>query len=253
MHTHSVYDVDTHFSVDSVTRRISNESSSKLALIQFDHNSERFTFDMPKVIEGHNMMDCNVVEVHYLNIETTTNEVTKGVYAVDDLQISPNDEDVVIFSWLISANATQKVGLLNFLIRFACVGEDGTVEYAWHSDIYKKITITNGINNGDYIATTYADVLEQWKKETSDVAKGTNGFSPIVNFTPLINGYEISVTDEEGTKTVVLKHGIDGANGEKGADGYTPMRTVDYWTETDVAEIKSYIDSQLGVIENGTY
>ena len=38
-----------------------------------------------------------------------------------------------------------------------------------------------------------------------------------------------------------------------GKDGYTPVRGTDYWTDTDVAEIKSYVDEQLGVIENGSY
>lgn len=35
--------------------------------------------------------------------------------------------------------------------------------------------------------------------------------------------------------------------------GKTPIRGVDYWTESDIAEIKAYIDSQIGVVENGTY
>ena len=38
-----------------------------------------------------------------------------------------------------------------------------------------------------------------------------------------------------------------------GKDGYTPVRGTDYWTATDIAEIKSYVDEQLGVIENGSY
>ena len=38
-----------------------------------------------------------------------------------------------------------------------------------------------------------------------------------------------------------------------GKDGYTPVRGTDYWTTTEVAEIKSYVDEQLGVIENGSY
>jgi hypothetical protein len=41
--------------------------------------------------------------------------------------------------------------------------------------------------------------------------------------------------------------------GEKGQDGYTPLRGTDYWTEGDKNEIKQYIDEQLGVIENGSY
>ena len=42
-HKHSVYDTDTHFSINQITQAIKNESSSKTTLIQYDHNSERFT------------------------------------------------------------------------------------------------------------------------------------------------------------------------------------------------------------------
>lgn len=47
--------------------------------------------------------------------------------------------------------------------------------------------------------------------------------------------------------------GKDGVDGQDGADGYTPQRGVDYWTTADIETIHSYIDTQLGVIENGTY
>lgn len=47
--------------------------------------------------------------------------------------------------------------------------------------------------------------------------------------------------------------GVQGPAGTDGADGYTPVRGTDYWTATDIAEIKSYVDEQLGVIENGSY
>lgn len=39
----------------------------------------------------------------------------------------------------------------------------------------------------------------------------------------------------------------------KGDKGDTPQKGVDYWTEADKAEMKAYIDQQLGVVENGTY
>ena len=36
------------------------------------------------------------------------------------------------------------------------------------------------------------------------------------------------------------------ASGEfDGADGYTPVRGTDYWTETDIAAIKSYVDDAI--------
>jgi len=39
--------------------------------------------------------------------------------------------------------------------------------------------------------------------------------------------------------------GTQGAQGAKGADGKTPVRGVDYWTETDIAEINKYIDAKI--------
>lgn len=42
-------------------------------------------------------------------------------------------------------------------------------------------------------------------------------------------------------------------NGKDGADGYTPVRGTDYWTQEDINTIKAYINTELGVIENGSY
>ena len=52
-HSHQVVDDDKSFIIDSATRTISNPATNKLILIQHDHNSERFTFELDKVIEGH--------------------------------------------------------------------------------------------------------------------------------------------------------------------------------------------------------
>lgn len=49
------------------------------------------------------------------------------------------------------------------------------------------------------------------------------------------------------------KPGDPGEPGQPGEPGHTPERGVDYWTAEDIATIQAYIDTQLGVIENGTY
>lgn len=45
--------------------------------------------------------------------------------------------------------------------------------------------------------------------------------------------------------------------GEQGEPGKTPVYGVDYWTDVEKNEIKTYCDTyieeQLGVIENGSY
>lgn len=161
-HKHPVYDTDTRFSINPVTRMIKNESSRKTKLVQGDHNSERFTFELPRYIEGHDMSECNVVEVHYLNIDSTSKDQNSGLYTVEDLQTSPEDEAKVICSWLISENATRLVGPLNFLVRFRCVENDYTT-YAWNTAVHSDVSISNGINAGDMFEEEYVDIIEQWK------------------------------------------------------------------------------------------
>ena len=163
-HKHSVLDSDTRFSINAITRQIRNETSRKTSLMQNDHNSERFTFELPRYIEHHDMSLCNQVEVHYLNSSAKDKETfNKGLYTVDDLQISADDEEKVTCSWLISQNATQLVGKLSFRLRFKCV-EDGVITYAWHTAVFADISVSDGINADETFELEYVDIIEQWKE-----------------------------------------------------------------------------------------
>lgn len=171
-HTHSIYDTDAHFKIDSATRLVKNVSETKTMLVQFDHNSERFTFEVPRIVDGHDLSTCNRVLVHYINIEKATRRENRGVYEVTDLQISDNDDQIVICSWLISSNATQYVGNLAFVVQFACVeGED--VVYSWNTAKHSNVTITDGVNNSDAVVEEYADVLQEWWEKLFTEQGGT--------------------------------------------------------------------------------
>ena len=162
-HKHSVYDTDKHFTINPITRVVKNDPSHKATVIQFDHNSERFTFELPRFVEGHDMTECNKVEVHYLNVDTKTKEERRGVYISDDLKVSADDENVVVCSWLISGNATELVGTLSFVVRYCCV-EGDVVTYAWNTAV-ATVNVSTGINGSDMVIAEYADVLEKWKAE----------------------------------------------------------------------------------------
>lgn len=168
-HKHHIYDSDVHFIIDPVTRKITSESK-KVSLMQYDHNSERFTFEIPRVIEGHDMSISDSVEVHYINTDSKNKrEQSIDIYPVDDLQVSPDSNDVVIFSWLLSQNATTYSGSLTFTVRFACSTEEGELRYQWFTDIYSVISITKGIYNVDVVTNNDdCDLLAQWKKAILD-------------------------------------------------------------------------------------
>ena len=163
-HLHPVVDTDVFFEIDSITRKI-QAKSGKSALIQGDHNSERFTFKLPRWIDGHDMTLCNSVQVHYINNDSTKQEQSKGVYEVEDMKVDAENEDSVVLSWLIAGNATKYTGDLSFLVKFKCVGEDGAVEYVWNTAVYSGISISDGIDNGEAVAEEYADILEQWRND----------------------------------------------------------------------------------------
>lgn len=158
---HDVIDSDVRFLIDPVTRSISNQGSPKLLLIRGDHNSERFSFEIPRTVEGHDMSLCNVVRVHYINTCSKTRSTSVDVYEPNDLSVSQANDKVVHFSWLISKNATVYAGSLAFTIEFQCV-VDGVVEYAWHTGINTTISISDGINNAEVIAEDYSDILTTW-------------------------------------------------------------------------------------------
>ena len=160
---HSIYDSDSHFIIDPITRNVSCDSK-KVQLMQHDHNSERFTFEIPRYVEGHDMLECEI-QIHYIN--AGTGESASDVYIVDDAQLSPLSETMVTGSWLISGKATQYAGTLNFSIRFVCF--DGiNIVYQWFSDIYTGIKVVKGIYNSDISESDEyqnPDLIESWKRE----------------------------------------------------------------------------------------
>lgn len=163
-HIHSINDDDVRVRINGDTREITFLGADAPCLIQHDHNSERFSFEIPRYVEGHDMSLSTKVEIHYTNISADGKNQSKDVYPVEDLAVSTSDDTLVTFSWLISGNATQYAGTLHFLIRFVCLTDD-TIDYAWNTAIYEGITVGKGMNNGESVVTEYTDVLEAWKRE----------------------------------------------------------------------------------------
>ena len=167
-HSHQIYDSDKHFVIDPITRNITN-NSSKITIMQYDHNSERFTFEIPRVIEGHDMSLSDVVRVHFINIGSIKTNTNSGVYEVDDVVVSSDDPDTITFSWLISGASTKHNGSLNFAIRFYCLSDESEIEYSWGTNIYSGINVANSLDNSETIVEDYVDVLEKWKQDTIDI------------------------------------------------------------------------------------
>jgi hypothetical protein len=157
---HPVYDTDQHFTIDPITRALVTQMK-KLTLVQGSHNSERFTFDFPRMVEGHDLSLCDLVEVHFLNIDAITKETSPGTYGVDDVQVCEEDDQRITFSWLIDGRATKFGGTMSFSIHFKCMG-DGKLLYRWPTAIFSGILISDGIDHGEAVMEDYTDIVAAW-------------------------------------------------------------------------------------------
>lgn len=215
-HIHDVFDTEPRYSIDPVKRTISHLSKDEELIVQGDHNSERFAFELPKYIDGHDMSLCNQVRVHYINIGTD-NRRREDVYDVDDLQSDPEDSSRLVFSWLISANATSLAGSLNFAIQFKCIDvSTGEADYVWNTVPYTGIKVSSGINSSDTVATKVSDILDTWYSRL--VESGDTGIDRVEEAT----NAALNRIDE---KAVYFANAIDGsASGEAvRIDGVSPI------------------------------
>ena len=205
-HKHSVYDGDTHFKIRPVTRQIEN-TSEKVVLMQNDHNSERFTFEIPRTVDGHDMSQCNVVEVHYINIDGKDKSANNGIYPVEDLQLAPDAENVVICSWLISQNATKYAGTLNFVLRFACLTGE-IIDYQWFTDIHKGISVSESISNTAAVIEDYADILAEWEDRIAALEQGGGNIKLDTTLTKEGMAADARAVGDALAKSLVYTHAV---------------------------------------------
>ena len=156
-HVHPVSDDDRLFVIDPTSRSITHDGD-EIVLVKGDHNSEVFSFEIPRIVEGHDMSLCDHVRIHYSNTDRRRKNESKDIYYVTDCVVNG---DVVNFSWTLSGNATKYYGTLSFLVQFCCLEEDGTYSYIWNTDTYKSIPVYDSYNNSEGVADNYADVFDK--------------------------------------------------------------------------------------------
>ena len=170
-HLHEMRDSDKHFVINPENMVITNNSKKK-ALQQGDHRSEIYTFELPRQLDGHDMTLCNLVEIHYININGDKTERSKGVHKVIDMAVSEDDPDTLVFTWLVHGDATKYAGTLNFRIHFYCTNTNGEQTYKKHTEIFKGISISEGFDNAAAIEEDNSDILSQWEARLDALESG---------------------------------------------------------------------------------
>ena len=239
-HAHPVVDErsDGIFVIDPVDRTVTLEVDGTPVyfggpvIVKGDINSERLTFKIPKVIEGHDMSSCDTVRIHYITINPETSAKYPDVYDVRKKDITPDGNDHLQFSWLIDQHVTRYASPVSFVIQFACtrtvtVGEEQKLvyDYSWSTIPYTQLTVSDGfINNksddADAFVDEYNSIVTQWHNEIEEaIARSDNRTITKLEQTTIgeddgdENVWTATFGDGVTTSTLTVK------NGSKGSDG----------------------------------
>lgn len=167
VHVHEVADSGPYFIIDPVTRAITNPTGRPLTLMQRDHNSTVYTFQLPRYIDGHDMLLCNRVKCHFNNIENGEDESLiehPDVIELTDLRVNPDDKETAICSWVVTRQATWYAGALGFFLQYLCVDNAGNETYEWHTDKFTDILVKKTEHSDEAAVLEYTAVFEQWRE-----------------------------------------------------------------------------------------
>lgn len=108
-------------------------------------------------------------------------------------------------------------------------------------------------------AKATGDAIRSLSDEIADIQSGKDGVG-IQSVEQTTTSAEdggtnvVTVTKTDGTtSTFSIKNGSKGSTGQAGADGHTPIKGTDYWTEADQQSIVDNVLAALPTWEGGSY
>lgn len=130
------------------------DSVRKIA-IQYDHNVNTLIFDCPRYSDS---ADLSTMQI-YINYMLPNKEL--GSYLAKNVKIDETDDTIMHFEWTITRAVTSYPGVINCLVCIKQVDSDGNEIYHWNSDLFQKLSISNGMECTEVIVETNPDIITQ--------------------------------------------------------------------------------------------
>ena len=264
---HIVVGEDRFISVPKELQRIA---------VQYDHDVETVTFDCPRYWDGLDMSKL------YIYINYMRKDRVYGCYKATDISVDEADDTIMHFNWTISRNVSEAKGELKFLVCIKKADEDGNEKNHWNSELNTEMYVSEGLETGEIVLSSYPDVISQWEEDVQRVKdillaardagelngatftpsvdldgnlswtndKGREnpatvnikGYSPAILVREIEGGRELIITDSRQSQTVKIMDG---------ADGYSPAILVREIEGGKELVITDYRQSQTVTIKDG--
>lgn len=134
-----INDDGVKFQIIPSTRKITVPASHKIIGTVGDHNSEQLTFQCPKTIDGHDVVNCSD---HYISWKNAAGG--EGYTDVVDIR---TDEENMYFTWLIDSGVTVAAGYVTFAVHFEDIDTNGATLYKWSTTTCGECQVLDALNH----------------------------------------------------------------------------------------------------------
>ena len=136
-----IKDSGEYFVINPVSRKITVPHAHKSIGTVGDHNSEQITFECPKIIDGHDISQC---EKRYVTWHNVNGEV--GHDRLDIVEVEQGAEGMLYLSWIIRDGLTVAKGVIEFSVHFEDFDENGIRLYRWSTASCRDCDILDSVN-----------------------------------------------------------------------------------------------------------
>lgn len=138
MSTHNrIADEGIKFQVVPSTRKIIIPTSYNVLGAVGDHNSEQITFQCPKTIDGHDVVNCSDHYVIWKN--------AKGETGRSEISVITTDDNNLYLGWTISSDITAAEGYVDFSLHFEDIVANGWTAYKWSTAVCTECLVLESI------------------------------------------------------------------------------------------------------------
>ena len=220
-----------------------------VAIAENDHNSDILKIRLPRTIGLLDVLAASHILISWQSEESS------GLVEIDTDYMTFEGEDHIILLWSPDNNMTNYNGVITFDLTIRNVGSENVITQNWSA----AGGILLCLATIDAESKLYEDMISQYDEVLTAMTKG-----PIIrdNYWWTYNWdhklYEntgVAASGDPGPAGPAGERGErgeTGATGPAGADGKTPVKGVDYWTEEDKDEILSE-STKPPIVKNGNW
>ena len=121
--------------------------------VQYDHNVNTIEFVGPRY-SGNVDLSTMTIYINYI-----LSDKTPGKYKAENVIIDDQDNSLIRFNWTITRNVTKVSGILSCLICAKKTDEEGNEINHWNTDIFRLLSVSEGMENDLVIQEQYPDVI----------------------------------------------------------------------------------------------